>query len=120
VKFLETLGPEFGNSVYRVEFSDRTITTYGQKYVFTLVDAIDSCPEYVVHAENFYKLCREYGLELDFQTPFHQYFYEQIDRHGLESLDLIRRMSVFDSNGNISKSEWDASGIYSVFCFTKR
>jgi mRNA (guanine-N7-)-methyltransferase len=120
MNFLQNLGPEFGNTVYKVEFADSAIRTYGQKYVFTLVDAIDSCPEYVVHSENFYMLCKEYGLVLDFHTPFHQYFYEQIDNHGAESLDLIRRMSVFDSNGDISKAEWDASGIYSVFCFTKR
>lgn len=42
---------EFGNAVYRVEFSsqDSPPDRFGHEYKFTLVDAVDAVPEYVVY-----------------------------------------------------------------------
>lgn len=48
--------------------------------------------------------------------PFHEFFEDTLDVKGLE---LLERMSVFDSKGMISRDEWEASGLYRVFAFKK-
>jgi mRNA (guanine-N7-)-methyltransferase len=113
---LEKQGTTYGNSVYNIEFKSKEYSVYGQEYTFTLLDAIDACPEYIVHPQNFISLCKEYGLDLVLLQPFHDFFYDQLD---LDGLDLISRMGVFQ-NGGITKDEWEASGLYSCFCFRKQ
>ncbi|KAI9596221.1 guanine-N(7)-methyltransferase domain-containing protein, partial [Syncephalis fuscata] len=68
-------GLKFGNSVYYIEFDQKTtFPTYGHRYVFHLEDAIESCPEYLVHFPTLVKLAQEQGLQLVQRTPFHQYY----------------------------------------------
>jgi mRNA (guanine-N7-)-methyltransferase len=111
---MEHKGLKYGNQVYTIEFLKKEYSLYGQQYTFTLLDAIDACPEYIVHPKNFISLCKEYDLELKQFQPFHEFFYDQLDEEGL---GLLKRMNVFQNE--ISKDEWEASGLYSVFCFVK-
>jgi len=46
----------FGNSLYSITFEDKeNFSLFGSKYFFKLEDAIDDCPEYLVHFPTFIK-----------------------------------------------------------------
>lgn len=43
-------GLKFGNSIYSIEFEHKdSFPIFGHKYWFCLEDAIDDCPEYLIH-----------------------------------------------------------------------
>ncbi|CAG8516916.1 10177_t:CDS:2 [Diversispora eburnea] len=45
---------EFGNSIYSIRFEQKNhFPTFGHKYWFNLEDAINDCPEYLVHFPTF-------------------------------------------------------------------
>ena len=47
---------QIGNSIYSIRFERRdTFEKFGSKYWFHLEDAIDDCPEYLVHFPTFQK-----------------------------------------------------------------
>jgi mRNA (guanine-N7-)-methyltransferase len=49
-------GLEIANSVFRIRFLDKqAFPKYGAKYWFELTDAIDDCPEYLVHFPSLQK-----------------------------------------------------------------
>lgn len=107
---------EFGNSIYNVRFEQKSdYPIYGHKYWFQLEDAIDDCPEYLIHQPSLVSLAKEYGLRLLLLEPFHE-FYEYEKRDGA---DLLDRMKVFNAEGTISRDEWEAIGIYCTFAFEK-
>lgn len=55
---------EFGNSVYRITFEDRTRRpAFGHKYWFYLQDAVETVPEWVVQWEPFKELVHFFLLE---------------------------------------------------------
>lgn len=45
---IENYGAEFGNEYYTIKFETTEIKTFGTKYWFTLCDAVDDCPEYLI------------------------------------------------------------------------
>ncbi|KAI9164259.1 mRNA cap guanine-N7 methyltransferase [Blastocladiella emersonii ATCC 22665] len=110
-------GLEFGNSICTVRFAQRdTYPVYGHEYHFKLVDAIDDCPEYLVHWPSFTKLAREYGLEVMDRTNFHAFFQRNADRFR----DLLVRMKVLTTaKPSVSPDEWEAIGLYMAFAFRK-
>ncbi|KAI8804025.1 guanine-N(7)-methyltransferase domain-containing protein [Cladochytrium replicatum] len=55
-------GLSFGNEVYKVTFTHDTYPVFGHEYVFDLVDAIDHCPEYLVHFPTFQRFAEETSL----------------------------------------------------------
>ncbi|KAI8894970.1 guanine-N(7)-methyltransferase domain-containing protein [Globomyces pollinis-pini] len=107
---------KFGNSIYSIEFEQKSsFPIFGHKYWFRLEDAIDDCPEYLIHFPTLQKIAAEYGLECILHRTFHDYFNDNYEK----GMYLLERMKVFDSAGNISFDEWEASGLYSVFAFRK-
>ena len=49
---------------------------YGIKYNFFLADAIDDCPEYLIHFPTLFKICHKNGLKLVQKKNFHDFFYK--------------------------------------------
>lgn len=62
-------GLEFGNSLYHVKFETQ------EKYWFTLTDAIQECPEYLVDMQKLVNLAKEYGLHLKEECNLYNDFY---------------------------------------------
>ncbi|KAI9297013.1 mRNA capping enzyme, large subunit [Neoconidiobolus thromboides FSU 785] len=114
---------EFGNKVYKIRFETKDLfTIYGHKYYFELQDAIEDCPEYLVHFPTFEKLAREYGLKLIFKMDFHNiyknfsnvnYYNELLYRMNVISEDTTSIAYDFDNN------QWEACGIYLAVAFEK-
>jgi len=115
----------FGNRHFRVVFEhplDSRIGAFGVPYRFQLQDAIDDCPEYLVHFGVWKRLvimvlfgivlgsslAAEYGLQLLHKTPFHEFFQTEIQC--VEQQQLLRRMKVLDEKGRFSKEEWEVAG----------
>jgi mRNA (guanine-N7-)-methyltransferase len=108
----------FGNRHYEVRFvKTDEFPLFGAKYFFTLEDAVTDCPEFLVHMPTFVQLAREYGLELDFQMPFHEFFVDM--RKDPPNERLLETVKVLDATGTISAEQWEACGIYIAFCFRK-
>ncbi|PVU85455.1 hypothetical protein BB559_006384 [Furculomyces boomerangus] len=103
-------GKEFGNSVYHVRFEEKySKKVFGRGYWFTLEDAIEDCPEYLIHFPTLQKLALEYNLELLVNSSFHDYYAQNISFPSNKA--LMRRMKVIDENGNgPSDDEWEAAG----------
>ncbi|KAI7828789.1 guanine-N(7)-methyltransferase domain-containing protein [Gamsiella multidivaricata] len=110
---------QIGNSIYSIRFERRDIfDKFGAKYWFHLEDAIDDCPEYLVHFPTFQKLAEEYGLELIYNKKFHQ-VYEEASQE-LDFNQLLYRMNVISEDGHLSADEWEAANIYLAFAFKKK
>ncbi|PVU85361.1 hypothetical protein BB560_007047 [Smittium megazygosporum] len=109
-KLASVEGTKFGNSIYSVDFEKKeSDEVFGRKYVYSLVDAIDSCPEYLVHFPTFKKLALEYDLKLVKKQPFHEFYNESITHRA--HIDLLYRMKVVEENKKtISLDEWEAIG----------
>ncbi|KAJ3117752.1 mRNA cap guanine-N7 methyltransferase [Phlyctochytrium bullatum] len=114
----QTKDGKFENAIYSIEFENMEHdSVFGHKYVFELADAIDSCPEYLMHLPSLIKIAREYGLKLLLSKGFHELFQEEVkDRNNSQ---LLYRMNVLDENGTISEAEWEAIGLYMAFAFQK-
>ena len=103
--------------MYNVKF-DQPVTAgnlpaFGVKYTFTLDDAVDSVPEYLVHPMVLAELGKEFDLELVEITSFSD-FKEENYHHG-KNKNLWQMMKV----SPISFDEWEAITIYDVFSFRK-
>ncbi|GJJ67892.1 mRNA (guanine-N7-)-methyltransferase [Entomortierella parvispora] len=110
---------QIGNSIYSIRFERRdTFEKFGAKYWFHLEDAIDDCPEYLVHFPTFQKLAEEYGLELIYNKKFHQVYEEASQEHDFNQ--LLYRMNVISENGSLSADEWEAANVYLAFAFKKK
>lgn len=78
--------PSWGNSIYKVTFPNNDYqkndnefpSPFGQMYTFWLEDAIDNVPEYVIPFESFRSLADEYGMELELQMGFNEFFVKEI------------------------------------------
>lgn len=47
-------GLEFGNPIYSIKFEQKEeFPIFGHKYWFRLEDAIDDCPEFLIHMPTF-------------------------------------------------------------------
>jgi len=62
-------------------------------------------------------LAEEYGLKLEYQAPFHQFYQEHVkDR---KYLRLLNRMRCLDESGSLEKENWEVSALYMAFIFRK-
>lgn len=119
-KLKSTSGNKFGNPIYSIAFEKETPPSqlFGREYIFHLEDAIDSCPEYLVHWPTFERIASEYGLRPLYHTPFHQFYQRYIEDPKFQ--ELFYRMGVIDSDGmSLSREEWEAVGLYMAFAFRK-
>jgi mRNA (guanine-N7-)-methyltransferase len=125
----------FGNSKFRVRFTGEHWDAqnhklilpkekpFGIKYYFTLNNAVEDCPEFLVHFPTLEKLAEEYGLRLVYKANFHQIYFEY---SGLENRDresnprhLLMNM-VYRQNGSfIPPDEWRVAYMYLGFAFQK-
>jgi mRNA (guanine-N7-)-methyltransferase len=132
----------FGNSIYTIRFDQKDeYPTFGHRYTFRLEDAIDDCPEYLVHWGTLVELAKEYKLKPLERRGFHQFFDEmsKIERHRevcapsvkLNSSpktnerkyyfnhQLLYKMNVLNEDGSFSAEEWEAAGKFSSILFSE-
>ena len=121
-KLRDAAAMSFGNDLFQVDF--RTghkgpfVGGYGHEYVFTLKDALDGCPEYLVPLEALRALGRECGLELLHHENLHEFFY--LHSRAPQFFDLMRRMNVMPRGGHpFPADQWDICYLYRVFVFRK-
>jgi len=114
-------GNTFGNDVYRVEFppecdkhsfADDPFKTH--EYLFTLIDAVEACPEYLVPIPVLEEMALEHGLRLVHKWRFHEFY--EVHRQEPEFAQLFARMS---SSEEIPQAQWEALGIYLALVFQK-
>ncbi|KAJ1976231.1 mRNA cap guanine-N7 methyltransferase [Dimargaris xerosporica] len=109
----------FGNSIYTVKFKTKDqFSGFGDTYSFALQDAIDDCPEYLIHLPTLEDLGRQYNLRLVKARPFHEFYRDYLDNP--ELVRLLYRMHVLGPNGeSMSAEEWEAVGLYMAVVFRK-
>jgi len=138
-------GNRFGNSLFSVTF-DQSIEgpqpLFGAQYQFHLEEVVD-CPEFLVHFPTFTKLAEKFGLLMIGKQRFQNYFQQRKEQP--EAKLLLQRMNALESwkvgetqlgeeedykhmegvetggdkVGTLSRDEWEALTIYTVFVFKK-
>ena len=116
-------GLSFGNSLYRVEFSQKfaskafaaNASPFGIAYSFSLKEAVEECEEYLVHLPTLKKLARAQGLELLYAANFTDFFANEWAHHS----GLLERMKVLPTEGSLSQEEWDVAHTYMVVAFRR-
>jgi len=117
----------FGNDLFQVRFVPETPeqhakkldpkSPYGVKYYFNLDDAIDQCPEFILHMPTFVELAKEYGLSLVVEMDFHEFFVYEHDKRAQRQ--LLNQMRVLNEQHTIPLEEWEIASLYLVFVFRK-
>jgi mRNA (guanine-N7-)-methyltransferase len=110
---------KFGNSFYSINFikPPSLDSPYNQQYIFELKDAIDACPEYLVHFPTLSALAKEYKLKCCLRKSFHSFFYLYCDHPRYH--ELIHQLNIFANAQPLSKDEWDIAYLYFVCVFQK-
>lgn len=107
----------FGNSVYTVRFEKTDeFLKYGQRYWFWLADAIENCPEYMVHQKTLVDLALENHLELLEKRGFGDFYHQYEGKYKA----LFRKMVHTPSRAEqqiLSPEEWDAASLYIALVF---
>jgi mRNA (guanine-N7-)-methyltransferase len=115
-------GMEFGNDLYRVAFQTPHkgpfTDSFGIRYLFTLRDAVESCPEYLVPLPALRQLGEEAGLELLHCENLHEFFYRHASSPAL--YPVLARMRTIPFRHPVPADQWDAVYIYRIFIFRKR
>jgi mRNA (guanine-N7-)-methyltransferase len=114
-----TRGLSYGNELYRIRVEAPknvagALPPFGAEYFFTLLDAVEDCPEYLVHPAVLESIAADCGLELVLHQPFDEFYRLHIDSGA--NRDILQRMGA----DNVSDAEWEAICVYSVFAFRKR
>nr|CAH7736607.1 unnamed protein product [Callosobruchus chinensis] len=139
----------FGNNIFKVslDFDINKPPLFGAKCHFQLEDVVD-CPEFLVHFPTLVKLAKRFGLKL-VKTEKFKDFFERMKNEGRQLLTIMRALETYPPNehatplgveeddykhaeeflenrgddyakvGTLSKSEWEASSIYTTFVFEK-
>ena len=111
-------GHSWSNTICRLEFDpdiDKDcFPEFGARYTFTLADAVDSVPEYLVHPRVFARVAGEYGLDLVLYKEFPEWKETFGNDPRYDTLMKIMRVD------HLSVDEWQAANLYSVFCFQKK
>ena len=101
------------NQFYRLEM-DQPVTTrfespFGIRYTFTLKDAIDACPEYIVPAGQLRAMAAQYGLEFILEAPLPEFFttFSQVPEYE----QLMHRMNIVEGEAlAMSPEELEVAG----------
>ncbi|KAJ8920578.1 hypothetical protein NQ315_004717 [Exocentrus adspersus] len=139
----------YGNRLYTVtlDFDINKPALFGEKCHFQLADLVD-CPEFLVHFPTFIKLAKKYGLKFVKKEKFYDFF-ERLKSEGQQLLCNLPALETYPPSGTssllstdpddythakefierqgednirigtLSKSEWEASSIYTTFVFEK-
>lgn len=124
--FIDPEGKKFGNDLYSVAFKEPPPADgifkppFGREYNYTLKDAIDDVPEYVVPFEAFRGMCENYGLTLKYKKNFVDIFNQEFPKyfHKLNK-NLIEGMKRSDGKYGAEGSEKEVVGFYLGFVFEK-
>ena len=120
-RLLRSQSMEFGNSIYRIRFSGHdkgAFVKYGQKYEFWLKDAIDNCPEFMVHGETLKANAKAFGLKCTYWKNFSEVLEDYREKYA----SLLQRMMHFDVHEGkelMNAEEWEASTLYLALVFVK-
>ncbi|CAG88922.2 DEHA2F05434p [Debaryomyces hansenii CBS767] len=124
--FIDQENRKFGNDLYSVTFHkdppDEGVfrPPFGNGYNYSLKDAIDDVPEYVVPFEVFRGLCEEYGLVLKYKKNFIDIFNQEIPKYFSKlNKNLIEGMKRSDGKYGAEGLEKEAVGFYIGFVFEK-
>jgi len=133
-------GDSFGNSVFSVSFDEGTAARpplFGAMYNFHLTEVVD-CPEFLVHFPTLVRLAERFGLMMIGKQRFQNYY--QAKAGTPEGRQLLERMRALEAVpgrlvapeeqyghvgeqaegvGTLSRDEWEALTIYTVFAFKK-
>ncbi|CCE81910.1 Piso0_002589 [Millerozyma farinosa CBS 7064] len=125
-EFLDEGGKKFGNELYSVTFHDDPPADgifrppFGHCYNYSLKDAIDDVPEYVVPFESFRAFCEEHGLTLRYKKNFIDIFNQHIPKYFSKlNKNLIEGMKRSDGKYGAEGAEKEAVGFYIGFVFEK-
>lgn len=117
---------KFGNDLYSVTFHKEPPVDgvfrppFGNGYNFSLTDAIDDVPEYVVPFEVLRLMCEDYGLILKYKKNFVDLFNQEIPKYfGRLNKNLIEGMKRSDGKYGAEGSEKEAVAFYLGFVFEK-
>jgi len=114
------------NSVYSLRrFNDDPslsfpvgLSQYGSKYYFSLEEAVDNCPEYLVPMAELIRLAKSVDLELLMQRSFPEMYQHYCDVP--EYNKLLHRMHVIGDDGSfLSDEEREVAELYLAFAFRK-
>lgn len=118
---------EFGNDLYQVKFHEKppedgdfNANPYGNGYNYSLTDAIDNVPEYVVPFETLRKICEDHQLTLKLKKNFIEFFNQQIPQYFKKlNNNLIQSIRRSDGKYGVEGLEKEAIEFYLVFVFEK-
>ncbi len=82
---------------------------FGIRYTFTLRDAIDACPEYIVPSGQLKSMAAQYGLEFILEAPLPEFFttFSQVPEYE----QLMHRMNIVEGNAlAMSPEELEVAG----------
>lgn len=106
------LGNKFGNELYTVNMiSNPNKEQYGIEYLFTLVDSVDTCPEYMIPLEKLREVAKEYSLTYEYGIPFNQYFNDNMNKYTF----LINKLGLKP----LTTQEEEVASLYMAIQFTK-
>lgn len=82
-KLRTTTESTISNEHYQITsvFDKVAVPRFGAEYVFHLEDAIDDCPEYLVHWPTLCRLAEVAGLRCILRMGFHDWFYDRVAEH---------------------------------------
>lgn len=101
---------------------DELYNAFGHRYLFSLKEAVDSCPEYLVPTEFIVKIAKEkFGLCLQQEWKSLEDIFTQYQNQPILQQRLID-MNVINSQGKLQMSleEWQLVQLYSAFLFVKQ
>jgi SAM-dependent methyltransferase len=125
---------EGGDAADREYWSVRTFPAsapFGIRYFFTLIDAVQGVPEYLVHFPTLCALAAEYGLQPVLHENLQSFFARKArstlatgslrggegPESGIELLNKIRVME--GTHGHFPPDQWESAGVYCAFAFQK-
>lgn len=118
---------EFGNDLYQVKFHEKppldgdfSDKPFGNGYNYSLKDAIDDVPEYLVPFETLRTICEQHEMVLKLKKNFIEFFNENIPSY-FKKLNnhLIQSIKRSDGKYGVEGLEKEAVEFYLVFVFQK-
>ena len=114
-KRFKLYGNEFGNDFYKIKFdSAPNDEELGAKYVFSLKDAVDDCPEYLINPIVLEKHALKHRLKIHKIVPFPSFYLEFKDRFK----SLLQRMRAIPAKG-LTDLDRSVIELYSVLIMKK-
>jgi mRNA (guanine-N7-)-methyltransferase len=109
------------NSIFSIDFSNQKSPgegdVFGIEYTFNLIDAIDSCPEYLSNQFILESVAESHNLNLLYYMNLEKFYLKYANQFEF----LLKKMKVCSDNGHLllSPDEAEVADLYSAFCFQK-